>query len=257
MTSIYADTTVLATRVCGSHEKQEAVEEAIGGHVVCTSQYVVEELKCTFLHDAVLLHKLLVTSPTTAEALRRMGESYGRRPGRMQQLLGFCVDPDEELLPRTEAIDRLEELIEIQLMDLFLEPVAARQIVDSTDCTRAGGRPMRAENIYHFKPSCTMKEEPKCRIVQFYEAHVADLQLLVNSPENVDNVHDRFREVLRNVLEDPNSGRGRNCNRVLADAIIVLEAPATAEVCSTNANDFQPICQTLGKIFRDARVQPR
>ncbi|MCK4323716.1 MAG: hypothetical protein KAW89_04245, partial [Armatimonadetes bacterium] len=129
MTSIYADTTVLATRVCGWTAEQEAIEEAIGGHVVCTSQYVVEELKCTHLRDAVLLHKLLVDTPTTEQALRRMRRSYGRTPGRMREVLTLCVDREGDVLPRTELIDRLEELIEIDLMDLFLEPVAARQIV--------------------------------------------------------------------------------------------------------------------------------
>ena len=75
-----------------------------------------------------------------------------------------------------------------------------------------------------------------------------------DSPKELDKVAKNFRETIRGALADPNKGRGNACSVVLADAIIVLEAPPGAEVCSTNAKHFEPICRTLGKRFRDARV---
>ncbi len=254
---IYADTTVLASRVCGCRDEQTAIEQVIEGHIVSTSGYVVEELRCTFLYDAVLLHKLLVNSSRTDEALRRVNRYFGRHPARMWQLLSLCCDVRGDPLPRKRLINRLEELIEIQLMDSVLACVGEGLLVDSTECARSSGEPFWRGDRYCFACRCQKGDKPTCDIIAFYGQHRAALRRLAKGPRKLDKIHREFRRTARRVLDDPNEGRGTNCYRVLADAVIVLEAPSNMPICSTNASDFEPLCQTLGREFLDARVPRR
>ena len=251
---IYVDTTVLASRVCGCPAEQTAIEQALEGHTVATSGYVVEELRCTFLYDAVLLYKLLVDSPRTDEALTRVSRCFGRHPARMVQLLSLCPDVRGDLLPRERLLNRLAELIEIQLIDWFLACVGEGLLVDSTECGRSSGEPLWTGNRYDFGCTCRKDEEPKCDIIAFYGQHRAALRRLAKGPRKLDKIHRKFRRTARHVLDDPNQGRGEACFRVLSDAIIVMEAPSDTLICSTNASDFEPLCQTLGREFLDARV---
>ena len=78
---------------------------------------------------------------------------------------------------------------------------------------------------------------------------------LANGPEELDaNVHEAFRRTARGVARRPDDVRGKNCYGVLADAIIALDCPEGAQVCTTNMTDFEPICQALGmRPPKDAR----
>ena len=253
---IYADTSVLTTRILGEAEQVAAIGKVLANGRVCTSAYVVEEFRCNVLRECVLLHRLLLDSPSTSEALKRATTKYrtARQRGRMIEIGALLLSLNHDYLPRERAIDQLERFIEGQLLRWFLLPVSEESVVDSTGCARSSGEPLRAGNTYHLVCRCSKAEAPKCDIMAFYRNHRSDFEILLNGPRELDKVAKNFRETIRRVLADPNQGRGRNCFGVLADAIIVLEAPPGAEVCSTNAKHFEPICRTLGKIFRDARV---
>lgn len=253
---IYADTTVLTTRIFGEAEQVAAIEGLLADQRVCTCRYVVQEFRCNFLKDCVLLHSLLLDSPTTTEAVRRMSNKYrsGRQRGDTLQILMLLLDLNDGHLPRDRAIDQLERFIVGQLVDWFLDPVSEKSVVDSTGCARSSGEPLRVGNTYSLACRCSKDEAPKCEIMAFYGKHRSEFEILLNGPRELDKVAKNFRETIRGALADPNNGRGNACSVVLADAIIVLEAPPGAEVCSTNAKHFEPICRTLGKSFRDARV---
>ena len=255
MATIFADTTVLADLMFAPPEEQDALRVGLAGHCVWTTRYVIQELRCTFLRDAVVLYDLVVDSDTTEIALRRLTRRYlsERRLRRVHAVLALVSERTGSCLDRKTVLERLEALIEFGLMAELLAPVEVDGITDETGCVRGEPEPEWRGNRFDFECRCSKREPTDCRIEEFHERHADELGRLAQGPDDLDAVHKRLRETAAAVLEDGSQGRGTNCYRILSDCIIAMCAPADAAVCSTNAKDFCPICEALGKEFLDGR----
>lgn len=255
MATVFADTTVLADLMFAPPEEQDALRKGLAVHCVWTTRYVIQELRCTFLRDAVVLHDLVVDSDTTEIALRRLTRRYlsERRLRRVHAVLALVSERTGSYLGREAVLDRLEALIEFGLMAELLAPVDVDGITDETGCVRGEPEPQWRGNRFDFECRCSKRQPTGCRIEEFHQKHTDELGKLAQGPDELDAVHKRLRETAAAVLEDARQGRGTNCYRILADCIIAMSAPPEAAVCSTNANDFCPICEALGREFIDAR----
>ena len=253
--SLHADTTVLARRVFGDTSERQAARRALAGCQVCVCGYVVSQLRATFVYDAALLHQLMTDSEGDRhEALRRLRKYPAA--GQKQRVIEVYA----ELFSREEfgddaqqVLDYLEMLIEGGLMDDFTD--GAELLRDAIRCTRADNADRREGRTYRPSKRCQRRDLPSCGIVEYLRNRRPQLRMLRDGPEELDrNVHSGFREVARRVHSDPDRVRGNNCIVVLSDAIIALECPEGARVCTTNMKDFEPICQALGMPRpRDAR----
>ena len=252
---LHADTTVLARRVFGERAERRAARAALAGCQICVCGYVLSELRATYVYAGALLHQLTTDCEGDVdEALRRLGRY---RAARLKQRV---IDVYTELRRRgglreggQPALDYLEMLIDGGLMDDFVDGV--ERLHDSIRCTRAQNADRREGSTYRPSTRCQYSDPPSCGIVEYLRDRRAQVAMLRDGPEELDTkVHRGFREVARRVHSDPDRVRGNNCIVVLSDAIIALECPAGARVCTTNMKDFVPICQALGMPRpRDAR----
>lgn len=260
----YLDTTLVAEALVGSRARQRSVRELLAGDDVMSSTYVREEFKNTFLKDAVAAHSLLVESEDIVEAHERIGETFGPREEYRQCrwiILAIeyardqCKKGEIPYDPLEVAKELLAQKIESELMDAF-EELTAGGLLDGTECKRAAEPPEfdPAIGTFTFKPHCNIANPRPCAISSFMETRRSELESLSTGPAELDGAkpdkrRDRrytVRKSAKHALESPKAFRGDLCTKGLSDAIIAMECPDNAEVCTTDKH-FGPLCNCLNK----------
>lgn len=241
---LHADTSVLASRVFGEKQEREAASSALGDGPLCVCGYVLYELRATFLRDAALLYNLIRDRGDVAEALRRLEKySWNRRGRRGREVFYDLLTGDWPRTPQ-DVLHALRALIRGELMRRLTE--GASRLPDRILCSRAATVGEREGDAFNTHLHCAPAEPPACTVVQFVREHRRELESLANGPEELDaEVHEAFRDTAGEVARQPDEVRGPNCYGVLADAIIALECPEGARVCTTDRH-FAPICRALG-----------
>ena len=248
---LYIDTNVAADRVFAPEPKRSELRRRCEGAI--TSDYVESEYRCTFLRDAVLLYNLLLDAPGIEEALERLGRFYGGLvENRGQQVLRVLMQPQADggeglsALPKDELQAELEYLIEDLIMERFWWGLDGAASVTETTCRRASLEPARVGRHYEFRLVCDESNSQRCGIKAFWDQRAQELAILATHQALTASQQLRQLQKAAQGLRDDGAPHGDRCWRKLADAIVVLSAPAGAVVCSQDA-DVPPICQALGQ----------
>ncbi len=264
---VYLETTAVAAATVGLPEERSAVEAVTTGKETTTSGYVRQEFRSTFLKAAVDAHALLTDSATLGEALKRIGKGFSfrgvvRQAEWLGEVVDYCVAAKEEGETEAETLAKarrwLEGLIEENLMDRFDELVPPQHLLDDTECKRASAEPELdpESGTFSFSPKCSKAYHPPCRIGEFMSDHRGDLATLASLSKGVDAA-DRSEEYTLHssatqALAAPHECGGKLCWVGLADAIIAMECPDDAKLCTTDKH-FAPLCQWLGRQRIDVR----
>jgi hypothetical protein len=259
----YLDTTIIADSIAGSGRAKAAADTAISSSSTWTSSHVREQFRSTFLLAAVEAHQILVDSESIGDALSRVGECFSKRQiDRESKWFGSVVDAvltqakegelDDD--PREAALALLERWIDDGvIMEWFEDRVPPANVLDGTGCRRAAEDPMFdvETGTFAFSPKCSKKEPCGCTVAAFVAGNMEAVAKLAEGPDELEKAnqspaHHPLRECAAMVRDKPQECRGQMCWAHFSDAIIAIECPDAAILCTTD-HHFAPICDCLGK----------
>lgn len=236
---ILLDTTIHIDRLLGSKERKEAVSNILRDNELYSSTYVLGEYLNNIVSDCITLFALFMQERDIAETGKKISEEvFGRSQGRMNKLfyniIEFC-DRDLDLIE-----DYFDDFLNMLIDDFYLD--IKKPLINNTECARAYSKVEKEEGIWVIsKCSCTKKNN-QCDICTFWKERTEDADKLQESL--IDN---KLIKILSKGKNSPEEYKGNNC-KSLGDTIIVLESKTLKEefgVCSSNKNDFTPICDCL------------
>ncbi len=244
--NLFLETTIQVEKIFAEKDKREVLLSFLSkSKKKCTSNYVLDQFKATFVNASVLFHRLLIDSPDVHTALKR-AEIYTE--GRLKKMLSiFYALCDEVGYNKQDVIDRLEIYIEGGLIDEFLSGVD--DFVDETKCCRVRNEPFKKGRGYEMSVSCNKQNPPGCSINEFWKKNKSLLAKIANSL-NTDSDKtelEKVKEVARKVYDTADLPFGNNCSVHLSDTIIAIEAPASSKIFTTNEKHFAPICAAIDK----------
>lgn len=239
---LFLETTIQGNRIFGGKSLAEKIKRNLNGKRVCTSIFVLNEFKKTFLNAVICYYNLLVDSPDTQTALRRAVRYPERAHKRIAQVYATLCDKgghDKEVV-----LECLESWIDDGLMIEFHESIE-EPIVNKTSCRWVDGEPVKKGNIYYLKISCTKSDPPPCNIENFWKEHKKELHRLAAATSFKDSELSKVRDVAALIKKDKDSPYGENCHVHLSDAVIAIESPKRSQIYTTNKKHFEPICEVL------------
>lgn len=245
---LFLETTIQISRVIAQDRQRATIRLNTLGRRLCTSGYVLAEYNRTLIKDAITFHKLLLTSPSVAEAVKRSAKYPQNRkfPRTMVLLATLGFDEDKQ-----NTLDRIERFIDWQAHDLFWESIDAARSIDEVGCVHSQWQAELQETGQYDLEGlrCVKAKPPACGIMTFIEKNRRELDNFISaastcSRPNVAKAAEAFDRILSG--QDTPFGE-RSCYRV-ADVLIVLEAPSDAEIYSTDG-DVHAICGIIGKLL--------
>lgn len=239
---LFLETTIQANRIFGENDLADKIERNLNGKRVCTSIFVMNEFKKTFLEAVICYYNLLVDSPDTHTALRRVTKSYSNRlPKRVIHV--YAKVCDEVGYDKEAILERLEAWIEDDLMIEFHENVE-EPIVNKTACCRVG-EPVKKGNKYELKIACAKDDPPPCKIENFWKEHKGELHRLASATSFEDSELNKVRDAAVVIKKGTDKPYGNNCHVHLSDAVIAIESPNGSQIYTTNKKHFEPICKVI------------
>ncbi len=236
---VVLDTTIQIDRIFGSNKRLKRIDEVLRGNELISTTYVLGEYFYNIVNDYVTLYNIFLQENDIEQTGCRITEKvFGRSQGRMFKLfnnLAANCDYDLELIK-----DNLDNYLHIIIERFYDELV---EVLNETECNKAkafvtyeDGIP-KLENIF-----CSKKEE-QCQICEFWKKRKEKLELLLEN----EKYDDSLKDIIRKSLLKAENFKGRNCQK-LGDTVIVSEAAGKEEmaVCSSNRQDFEPICESMG-----------
>lgn len=250
---VFLETTIQGERIFAEKYKKDAIKKNLKNQTVCTSGFVLNQFKKTFLYSAICFYNLLIDSENPHTALRRSSKYSERIHKRISQV--FATLCDEEKNDKESAVERLETWIEDGLMIEFLEGIE-EPIIDKTSCKWVSGDPVKVANRYEIAICCRKDRPPACNIERFWNEHNKELDSLASA---VDLSKDKDRElkkintIAKQIRDGFDRPFGLNCTVYLSDALIAVEAPKGSEIYTTNKKHFEPICAIIGnrKVYKE------
>lgn len=239
---LFLETTIQGNRIFGEKALAEKIHRNLNGKRVCTSIFVLNEFKKTFLEAVICYYNLLVDSPDTHTALRRAAKYPERAHKRITQVYATLCDKgghDKEVV-----LECLESWIDDGLMIEFHENIE-EPIVNETACCRVGGEPIKKGNKYELEIACAKDNPPPCNIENFWKEHKVELQRLATATSFKDNELSKVRGVAVVIKKGTDKPYGNNCHVHLSDAVIVIESPKRSQIYTTNKKHFEPICEVI------------
>lgn len=243
---IFLETTVQIRRIIGDQQERDRIRRNIDGKRLCTSGHVLAEFNRTLIKDAITFRNLLLTSPDVGEAVKRFGKyPQNRKFPRLVFLLATIgFDNDKQ-----NILDRLETYIEWKLSDLFWESIDRGCYADEVKCPHREWQAEQQETGTYSIDGlrCQKDSPPTCGVADFIKTNKTTLEQFVPaarvcSRSNVREAADLFDAILNGIASPFGM---RNCYSI-SDTLIVLEAPAEAEVYSIDG-DIHAICKLLSR----------
>lgn len=241
MTTLFLDTTILADRYLSSFDRQQEIKRHLDGKRLATSNYVIGELKNSFLKNSITFHTLLLEEASTEEALIRIGQRCFSTRQFDRILKVFAYLAKKVGYDREELLERLELLIEDEFEILFTEGID--ELVDECQCIRAHATPTKEGRRWFLNLGCRQQPQPACGIEAFYIHYADELTSLTQLGPGNQIIH---MENLKGMLSNQKSKYGRNCWSV-GDAIICAEVPAEQWIYTSNLKDYRPLSRYLRK----------
>jgi len=240
---IFLDTSTIIAREFGSLEEKKKLNSCLLNHRKSSTTYARTEINRTILKDAIFLHSLLIEEKDLSVVFNRL-HSFPVKPRERERCYElFSKVTDKRQLRLADSVARLSNLI-VGLDKLLLKDISLFQ--SGTGCPLATEEIEFVSPTYKINTSCT-KTSPACMIEQYIETNKCYLRKVydhIASNPNLKQLHD----LLDKIFIDSKEAKGRNC-QILADTIICLNSPIECVILATNAKDFEPICESLGKRF--------
>lgn len=243
----FLDTSVLMLREFGTELQKTKVSDALEGTLKHTTSYAKMEINCTIIKDAIFLRSLMVDEYDLRKVFQRLQTYPFTERERKRCLTLLSKVTNRQRLSLVEAILRLENLI-YTLHSILLREVI--MVASGTACPLAD---IAIELIMTYKNalSCT-RDGPACEIEEYLKHTTQKLRKLHNDILSITYLRS-LCNLLVQVIDNPKIAKGRNC-RILGDVIISLDAPDDQTIFSTNIEDFEPICSSLGRKFIGIRL---
>ncbi len=111
---LFLETTIQGEKIFAERARREYIRKNLEDKKVCTSAFVLNQFKKTFLNSVIYYHTLLIDSPDPQTALRRATRYSERIHKRITQI--YATLCDEEKNDREAILERLEMWIEDVLM---------------------------------------------------------------------------------------------------------------------------------------------
>ncbi len=239
----------------GSLNEQRRVEKLIQQQECCSTRYVRQQYRYTFLRAAILLYNILSETKNLENTLRALDKYWalGKYPVtkgmgvKARQVLALLLRYDTDV---DDKLSVLESWIECELIERFDEGVV---ISDDTGCCICDPEPIRDDNgVYSLRARCTQHEPRPCTIEEFWQARQQELQGqasfdLSSLPKEQNNANiQRMQSASQEVLSGKKKPRGQRCYVALSDSVIVCESVAGSILATTNLRDFIPIVRMVG-----------
>lgn len=235
----HLDTTIQIDRIFGSDKRKNRISDVLEGKELITSTYVLGEYFNNIVNDYITLYHIFLQERNVEQTGCRITEkAFGRSQGRMFKLfnnLAAHCDYDMELIEYN-----LDNYLQI-LIGRFHEGIEG-ELLDETECNRAKAKVIYDEGIPRLESIKCSKEKNQCKICEFWKKRSEALEELL---ENND-YDEKLKNIIREALQTSKNFKGRNCGK-LGDTIIAAEIMGKEDVgvCSSNAKDFEPICDTF------------
>lgn len=238
--NLLLDTTIQIDRITGSKERKKAVEEVLRGNQLYCTTYVLGEYYNNIVNDLVTLYGLFLIDKNLDETGKRISEHvFGRSQSRVAKLYFNILELSGHDVGEVEDIFLLYfDLIQEDFYD------GIENIFDLTGCARAQRRVEYEDGIPVLRDVHCTKEKVICSICPFWKKMEKEAGRLLQN----DKVDIKIRDILNRAQNIEKEYRGQNC-KTLGDTIIALEALECGQeygICSSNKNDFRPLCDTFG-----------
>lgn len=232
---LFLDTTIQIDRIFGSRKKKAAIHAVCDGKICCCSKYVLGEFYANIIADTVLVYHILLREQDLNEAEKRVAELSRHRQSQRTHLIFIRLRQlfDNQI---EQMKCEMESYFE-DLLHMFFRGIEPN-LQDGTHCQRADAYITYQDNIPVLKGAFCQKKTCCCEIKLFWERH-QDL-LAISSPLDVEA---SVESLLQEIKVGHCDMKGNSC-RTLGDAVIILEArDGGGEICTTNRNDFIPLCR--------------
>lgn len=236
---IHLDTTIQIDRIFGSDKRKNRISDVLDGKELITSTYVLGEYFNNIVNDYITLYHIFLQERNVEQTGCRITEkAFGRSQGRMFKLfnnLAARCDYDVEIIE-----DNLHNYLDF-LLEWFHEGIDG-ELMDETGCNRAKAKVIYEDGIPRLESIKCSKEKNQCAICGFWQKRREALEELLEN----DDYDEQLKNIIRDALQTSKNFKGRNCSK-LGDTIIVAEIMGKDDVCvcSSNAKDFEPICDTF------------
>jgi len=244
LSKIFLDTTIQIERATAMEPRQAEIAEVLRDKHVMTSTYVLSEYSRTLIKGATLLYQLVEQTEEMYDVETQMAHIFNK--GTLSRcLLLWAMLHRAGIYERQMILYSLKMDIQHSLRNRFM--IGIDELIDTTCCGLARGRPIREGDAFQLRTQCT-RAVKECELVALLAKHRAEIEIVAEQLRgHSDRSLARMAELCAMILEEPDVARGRNCTWYLGDLVIALEAPSDATIYTTNLKHFEPICDCLGK----------
>jgi hypothetical protein len=241
---LFLDTTIQIERVTAAHARQQTIARALAGKRVITSSYVLGEYKRTLVHDATVLYNLVQKTEEMFDVETQIVQLFNKRSASRCLLLWAALHR-QGLYERKLMLSVLQNYIEYGLVSRFMAGID--ELLNTTDCGLAKEIPVLAQTDYQLRTHCTRRVK-ECLLAECCQPQRSSLQILADGlNDHREAALARMATLCAQMLQDPDTARGRNCTAYLGDLVIALELPTDAALYTSNHRHFAPLCALLGK----------
>ena len=207
---ILLDTTVQIERIF-KRGRKEQIEKIISEHVCGSSTYVLGEYKKNIVRDFArvyyIYNDICKMYNDDYELVKEHVRMYGRL---LERRFKYGID---------------------------------KELINETDCHRAKAEVQYQKGKAEIPGVKCAKKDNFCKSCEFFEKHkekICELKDRAGLPKEM-------RDAIEKMVEKQEPMKGNLC-KTMGDCIISLEALATEgkTVCTTNEQDFKPICDSIG-----------
>ncbi|MCI9137469.1 MAG: hypothetical protein HFH48_07885 [Lachnospiraceae bacterium] len=207
---ILLDTTVQIERIF-KRGRKEQIEKIISEHVCGSSTYVLGEYKKNIVRDFArvyyIYNDICKMYNDDYELVKEHVRMYGRL---LERRFKYGID---------------------------------KELINETDCHRAKAEVQYQKGKAEIPGVKCAKKDNFCKSCEFFEKHkekICELKDRAGLPKEM-------KDAIEKMVEKQEPMKGNLC-KTMGDCIISLEALATEgkTVCTTNEQDFKPICDSIG-----------
>lgn len=236
---ILLDTTVQIERIF-KRGKKEQIEKIISEHECGSSTYVLGEYKRSIVRNFATLYNIMrVEDNFTGVREHINDEVFYRDFARVYYIYNdICkmYNDDYELVKEHVRMYG-------QLLERRFKYGINKKLLNETDCHRAKAEVQYQKGKAEIPGVKCAKKDNFCKSCEFFEKHkekICELKDRAGLPKEM-------KDAIEKMVEKQEPMKGNLC-KTMGDCIISLEALATEgkTVCTTNEQDFKPICDSIG-----------
>lgn len=164
MSTVFLDTTINADRHFQTTRRQAEIRQQLEDKRVVCSDYVIGELKSSFLRNSVILYNLLLDEESVEDALKRLSSVLHSLRQYDRTIKLFVYLAERVGFRRDDLVERLDMLID-EMDVLFREDI--HDFVNTCDGARARATAKKEGRRWILDVGCRQNPKPRCAIASF------------------------------------------------------------------------------------------